>query len=477
MAVKRVISENTFEENVIHTYKHFLNKSRGYFQGELFDAIQEELEALTRYEDDAITHAYNYYDSKLQHKINLFAKIGATELESAFLFEQSALKLEIEKLPAPAKRSGKEIADDIVGMIKQIGKESGMDKPKPKTTTKPSEVEVDLIYHPDKLYEVEIDGKKEIWSYEYLQRMISDNYELELSKPEMQQYYDKSIKKKQGLSLIDYAEDLGYKYESDDNKWIPNVVYKVDILDEGEEVKGKKLFTTRSGAKITMVTAIPFDPNVAYTHIDEKTKNTETKSFNERMGELEERHPEVYGEPSIEIPPTPPTPEVPTDLYWVVKDKNMGYAGKNIQNNLPFFEFKTNPENADRYTSKEDAEDVAIMLDEYFKNGSFYAIQEELPMMARGGGMKRKKIMNGFEYFKTKKEFETTLNKLWGNRKSEWKVDESDGETNYSIGLVNIGGWMPSRPKTISGLPAGAVNTDVYMTDKDIVYPSGSYMD
>jgi len=383
MAKNRVIPENQFEDNVIHTYKHFLNKSRGYFQGDLFDAIQTELESLNKYEDDAINHAYKYYDSKLQHKIDLFAKIGATELESAFLFEQSALAVEIGKMPIPAKEVAKKFSSELVGMIKQIGKESGMETPKPKGT-------VLITEQPEMLYEVTIDGKKEVWSYAYLQKRMSDEYELELSKTEMQQYFDKSIKKKQGFDLIGYAEDLGYNFQSDRQVWIPTIAYQVSNLDKGEDVQGKKLFTTRSGSKITMITAIPFNQHIVYTDYDSTTKTTDTKSFDERHPEVSSTRGTTQGTQQGTPIISTPTPQVPTDLYWVIMDKNMGYVGKNIQNNLPFFEFKKKPENADRYRIKEEAEDVAIILEQYFKNGSFSIVQEELPMMKNGGKTKNK---------------------------------------------------------------------------------------
>lgn len=87
-------------------------------------------------------------------------------------------------------------------------------------------------------------------------------------------------------------------------------------------------------------------------------------------------------------------------------------------------------------------------------------------------------LAEDFKYFKDFAEFEKDLFDKWPDAKDEkYKEEYEDGRIVYSDGYVNWGEWNPNRPNTPSGLPPGAVNQNVGMTARDIMYPPGSRMD
>jgi hypothetical protein len=99
--------DNPFEESVIYTYKHFLHKSKDYFQGDLFKSIGREIDLVNNYNDDAINRAYKYYESKLKLKLEIFGKIGATDLYNDFSDEYAKLTPELANINKPKADSSK----------------------------------------------------------------------------------------------------------------------------------------------------------------------------------------------------------------------------------------------------------------------------------------------------------------------------------------------------------------------------------
>jgi len=85
-------------------------------------------------------------------------------------------------------------------------------------------------------------------------------------------------------------------------------------------------------------------------------------------------------------------------------------------------------------------------------------------------------LAEDFKYFDDKDEFEKELFDKWPEAE-KYKKEYEDGRIDYSDGYVNWGGWDPNRPNSPSGLPPGAVNQNVGMTARDIMYPPGSRMD
>jgi len=85
-------------------------------------------------------------------------------------------------------------------------------------------------------------------------------------------------------------------------------------------------------------------------------------------------------------------------------------------------------------------------------------------------------LAEDFKYFDDKDEFEKELFDKWPDAE-KYKKEYEDGRIVYSDGYVNWGEWNPNRPNTPSGLPPGAVNQNVGMTARDIMYPPGSRMD
>jgi hypothetical protein len=89
-----------------------------------------------------------------------------------------------------------------------------------------------------------------------------------------------------------------------------------------------------------------------------------------------------------------------------------------------------------------------------------------------------RKIVNGFEYFTKEQDFLAALNKLWGSKKSQWKMKtSSDDSITYSIGNVVIGSWEPNSSTMPAKLPPGAVNIKTGTTSSSLVYPKDSYKD
>jgi hypothetical protein len=93
--------------------------------------------------------------------------------------------------------------------------------------------------------------------------------------------------------------------------------------------------------------------------------------------------------------------------------------------------------------------------------------------------MEEDKTLNeDFKYFKDFAEFEKELFDKWPDAKDKkYKKEDADGRIMYSDGYVTWGSWDPKRPSTASKLPPGAVNQNVGMTARDIMYPQGSRKD
>jgi hypothetical protein len=82
-------------------------------------------------------------------------------------------------------------------------------------------------------------------------------------------------------------------------------------------------------------------------------------------------------------------------------------------------------------------------------------------------------LAEDFKYFKDFAEFEKELFDKWPDAKDEkYKKEYEDGRILYSDGYVNWGVWDPNRPNTPSGKPPGAVNQNVGMTVRDLMYPN-----
>lgn len=89
-----------------------------------------------------------------------------------------------------------------------------------------------------------------------------------------------------------------------------------------------------------------------------------------------------------------------------------------------------------------------------------------------------KTLNEDFKYFKDFAEFEKELFDKWPDAKDKkYKKEDADGRIMYSDGYVTWGSWDPKRPSTASKLPPGAVNQNVGMTARDIMYPQGSRKD
>jgi hypothetical protein len=89
-----------------------------------------------------------------------------------------------------------------------------------------------------------------------------------------------------------------------------------------------------------------------------------------------------------------------------------------------------------------------------------------------------KTLNEDFKYFKDFAEFEKELFDKWPDAKDKkYKEEDADGRIMYSDGRVTWGSWDPNRPNTPSGKPPGAVNQNVGMTARDIMYPPGTTMD
>jgi hypothetical protein len=89
-----------------------------------------------------------------------------------------------------------------------------------------------------------------------------------------------------------------------------------------------------------------------------------------------------------------------------------------------------------------------------------------------------KTLNEDFKYFKDFAEFEKELFDKWPDAKDKkYKKEDADGRIMYSDGYVTWGSWDPKRPSTASKLPPGAVNQNVGMTARDIMYRPGTRMD
>jgi hypothetical protein len=89
-----------------------------------------------------------------------------------------------------------------------------------------------------------------------------------------------------------------------------------------------------------------------------------------------------------------------------------------------------------------------------------------------------KTLNEDFKYFKDFAEFEKELFDKWPDAKDKkYKEEDAEGRIMYSDGRVTWGLWDPNRPNTPSGKPPGAVNQNVGMTARDIIYRSGTRMD
>jgi hypothetical protein len=89
-----------------------------------------------------------------------------------------------------------------------------------------------------------------------------------------------------------------------------------------------------------------------------------------------------------------------------------------------------------------------------------------------------KTLNEDFKYFKDFAEFEKELFDKWPDAKDKkYKEEDADGRIMYSDGYVTWGSWDPKRPSTASKLPPGAVNQNVGMTARDIMYRPGTRMD
>jgi hypothetical protein len=64
----------------------------------------------------------------------------------------------------------------------------------------------------------------------------------------------------------------------------------------------------------------------------------------------------------------------------VIKNSKGEYVGKNIENDLPIFEMKLNAYESDRFDTKDDAEQIIIIINDQFPNETFTISQEELPV-------------------------------------------------------------------------------------------------
>jgi len=83
-----------------------------------------------------------------------------------------------------------------------------------------------------------------------------------------------------------------------------------------------------------------------------------------------------------------------------------------------------------------------------------------------------KTLNEDFKYFKDFAEFEKELFDKWPDAKDEkYKEEDEDGRIMYSDGRVIWGSWNPNRPNTPSGKHPGAVNQNVGMTVRDLMYP------
>lgn len=98
--LKEIITSGTFDDKVTHTYRHFLQHSKAYFIGGLANAIEKEIKLLDSGDAGALNRAYRYYESKIDLKMQLFRKIGATDLENIFFEEYGQAGAGLRKIGA-----------------------------------------------------------------------------------------------------------------------------------------------------------------------------------------------------------------------------------------------------------------------------------------------------------------------------------------------------------------------------------------
>jgi hypothetical protein len=114
--------------------------------------------------------------------------------------------------------------------------------------------------------------------------------------------------------------------------------------------------------------------------------------------------------------------------------------------------------------------------------GNYDQVDRSYCQRYAGSGVREEKEMDflaeDFKYFDNKEDFEKDLFDKWPEAK-KYKEEYEDGRILYSDGRVTWGVWDPNRPNTPSGKPPGAVNQNVGMTARDIMYPDpkGNKMD